>query len=32
MGADETMTREFHRHARPPQLYHFDETVFDLNV
>ncbi len=31
-GADEMMTREFLRQARPPQLYHFDDTVFDLNV
>lgn len=32
IGADEMMTREFLRHARPPQLYHFDDSVFDLNV
>ena len=31
-SADEMMTRSFLRHARPPQLYHFDDTVFDLNV
>ncbi len=30
--ADETMARYFLRHARPPQLFHFDDTVFDLNV
>ena len=30
--ADETMARDFLRHARPPQLYHFDDTMFDLNV
>lgn len=32
VGADEMMTREFLRHARPPQLYYFDDSVFDLNV
>lgn len=30
--ADEAMTRDFLRHARPPQVYRFDETVFDANV
>lgn len=30
--ADESMTRDFLRHARPPQLYQFDDSVFDSNV
>ena len=32
VDADETMAREFLRRARPPQLYQFDDTAFDLNV
>ena len=32
LEADETMAREFLRRARPPQLYQFDDTAFDLNV
>lgn len=30
--ADEIIARDFLRHARPSQLYHFDDIVFDTNV